>query len=208
MEEFIKLVDKNECIIHHEMLKKYGILELKAGTAHVKRLFNQYELEENKDYKLSNVGEFSKGGKGNTNEYLLHPRAFKICLMRSKNTKLYAKYYLLLEECIKYFNDYQLELQRIYIIEYKNKISDQELNLKFKDNKIDELQKDLKELIKLNKRIDKRSRILEDQLNDANYKLDDVGADLEDTKFKLEQTFKKLKIASEKMFQSHKISIN
>ena len=98
------------------MLKKYGILELKVGTAHVKRLFNQYELEENKDYKLSNVGEFSKGGRGNTNEYLLHPRAFKICLMRSKNTKLYAKYYLLLEECIKYFNDYQLELKEKYIL--------------------------------------------------------------------------------------------
>ena len=55
------------------------------------------------------------------NEYYLHPDAFKICLMRSKNTKIYAKYYLLLEKCIKYFNDYQLELNKKYIIKLKNK---------------------------------------------------------------------------------------
>jgi len=33
--------------------------------------------------------------------------------MRSLKTK---KYYLLLEECIKYFNDYQIELNKKYII--------------------------------------------------------------------------------------------
>jgi len=27
--------------------------------------------------------------------------------MRSKNTLIYSKYYILLEECIKYYNDYQ-----------------------------------------------------------------------------------------------------
>ena len=49
--------------------------------------------------RLSKIEELIK------NEYYLHPRAFKMCLMRSLKTK-YAKYYLLLEECIKYYNDY------------------------------------------------------------------------------------------------------
>ena len=52
----------------------------------------------------------------------MHPRAFKMCLMRSLKTKQYARYYLLLEECIKYYNDYQLELNKKYIIKLKEKI--------------------------------------------------------------------------------------
>ena len=36
--------------------------------------------------------------------------------MRSLKTREYAKYYLLLEECIKYFNNYQKELNNKYII--------------------------------------------------------------------------------------------
>ena len=34
------------------------------------------------------------------NEYYLHPKAFKICLMKSLKTRKYADYYLLLEECV------------------------------------------------------------------------------------------------------------
>ena len=47
--------------------------------------------------------------------------------MRSQKTRRYAKYYLLLEKCIKYFYDYQIELQiiknqRFLIICTKQKI--------------------------------------------------------------------------------------
>ena len=125
--------------------------------------------------------------------------------MRSKNTLVYAFYYLLLEEYIKYYNDYQLELQETYIIKYKTKINKQKENIKIKDDKIDKLQFDIRELIKKNeetstevKQLLKSNRRLEDKLNDANYKLDDVKVDLEDTSSKLEQTFRKLNIATEK----------
>ena len=36
------------------------------------------------------------------------PDTFKYCLMRSKNTNKYAKYYILLEKCIKYYSEYQI----------------------------------------------------------------------------------------------------
>lgn len=137
--------------------------------------------------------------------------AFKICLIRSKNTKVYTLYYLLLEECIKYFNDYQLELKEKYIIEYINKIDKQDLDLKFKDDKInklhnvqellkkkDEILSEVRQLTKSNKRLEKRDHILEDKLNDTNGKIDDVKDDLEDANFKLDKTFKKLNIAVEK----------
>ena len=45
IDEFIELVSKNECCIHHIMLEKYGILTLKKGTSDVKRLLEQYEMD-------------------------------------------------------------------------------------------------------------------------------------------------------------------
>lgn len=39
LDEFIELVNKNECCIKHDMLKKYGIVTLKSGTTDIKNLF-------------------------------------------------------------------------------------------------------------------------------------------------------------------------
>ena len=47
IDEFIELVSKNECCIHHNMLQKYGILTLKKGTTDIKNLINQNEFKEN-----------------------------------------------------------------------------------------------------------------------------------------------------------------
>ena len=114
IDEFIELVSKNECCIHHNMLEKYGISNLKGGTSDIKKILEQNEFIEKEDFDLRKVSEVRpQGGTVMKNEYYLHPRAFKICLMRSLKTKKYAKYYLLLEECIKYYNDYQIELQII-----------------------------------------------------------------------------------------------
>ena len=63
--------------------------------------------------------------------------------MRSKNKKEYAYYYLLLEECIKFFNDYQIELNKKYIIKLKSKIV-------HKNNKISSLEEKLDAIIKSN----------------------------------------------------------
>ena len=41
--------------------------------------------------------------------------------MRSLNTKIYARYYILLEECIKHYNDYQKLLFSTYNIKLKDK---------------------------------------------------------------------------------------
>ena len=71
--------------------------------------------------------------------------------MRSKNTKIYAKYYLLLEECIKYFNDYQIELNKKYIIKLKDKNKEKDILIKEKDNKIDILEEKMNILIEDNK---------------------------------------------------------
>jgi hypothetical protein len=203
IDEFIELVNKDDFCIHHDMLQKYGVITLKKGTTDIKRLFEQYELIENEDYRLRNIAEpVKQGGYITKNEYHLHPRAFKICLMRSRNEKKYARYYLLLEEVVKYYNDYQTEIKNKYIIKYKDKINKQKEIITEKDDKIDELirmnnetNNKINEVLQINKRLDKHSRILEDKLNDANYKLDDVKDDLVDANNKLDLTCKKLNIA-------------
>ena len=115
IDDFIKLVSKKECCIHHNMLEKYGVLTLNKGTSNIKRLLEQNEFKENKDFNLLNVEEVRENrGCVIKNVYYLHPQTFKMCLMRTLKTRKYAKYYLLLEECIKYFNDYQIGLNKKY----------------------------------------------------------------------------------------------
>jgi seryl-tRNA synthetase len=130
--------------------------------------------------------------------------------MRSKNTKIYAKYYLLLEECIKcikYFNDYQDKLKEKYIIKLKEKIIK-------KDNKIDHLEEKLNTIIKNNKDLIKQNnkilknnedllksnKSMQESLNKANYKLDEIHEELETTNTeKLDITDKTLKIVAKKL---------
>ena len=119
MQDFMELVGKDECCIPHEMLVKYKVLTLEKGTTDVKRLLDQYEFLEGTSY-VRNVAEVDSG-RTDKNLYILHTDAFKKILIRSKNTYKYADYYLLLEKCIKYYNDYQVLRLKGIIIE-NNKI--------------------------------------------------------------------------------------
>jgi hypothetical protein len=202
------------------MLQKYGIISLNKGTTDIKRLLEQNNFIDNEDYLLRNVADQLSSGTKYKNEYYLHPRAFKICLMRSLKTKKYAKYYLLLEECIKYFNDYQIELNKKYIIKLKSKIVK-------KDHKIDHLEEKLNTIIKNNEKLIKQNdethkmneellksnKSIEKLLNNANYKLDETleqldevhnelettNTELEDTNEKLDITDKTLKMVAKKL---------
>jgi len=221
IDEFIELVNRDECCIHHDMLQKYGVCSLIGGTSDIKKMLDKNEMVENEDYNLRNVSEVRKNrGSVIKNEYYLHPRAFKIFLMRSLKTKIYAKYYLLLEEAIKYFNDYQHLLKENYVIKLKEKIKNNNLLIKEKDDKIDSLENKLddiikdnkelllnnKELLENNKEIIKRNKKMEAQLNEAlerleitNDKLDDANEELENTNEKLDNTDKTLNLVSKKL---------
>ena len=100
-------------------------------------------------------------------------------------TKKYAKYYLLLEECIKYYNDYQKILKKKYFISIieKNKIV-----VKEKDDKIDILEKKLDILIDNNEQFKKKNNKIEAQLNEALERLELTYDRLDDTKDELDVT--------------------
>lgn len=113
IDDFHDLVDKDECCIPHEFLLKYGVSQLTAGSYDAKKILNNNLAIENKDYmvQVSQSAELQE----QTN-YILHPIIFKKILIRSRNTDKYADYYILLEKCIKYYNDYQL-------LKIKNKLN-------------------------------------------------------------------------------------
>ena len=187
IDEFIQLVDKDECCIHHNLLQKYGIISLNKGSTDIKRILEQNNFIENEDFNLRNVAEVRKN-RGNVikNEYYLHPNAFKICLIRSLKTRKYVKYYLLLEKCIKYFNDYQLQLNKKYTIKLETKVKEQKETISNLENKLDEV---LSELKKSNEKLD----ISTEELKQANSKLDNMNENLEDVKYDLEEVKDELK---------------
>ena len=200
------------------MLQKYGVLKLKNGTFQVKELLIQNNFIENKDFKLPNVREFN-GGRGNKKEYYLTPKAFKLCLIRSKNTTDYANYYLLLEDSIAYFKEYQDKLKD----KLKNiKIDKLKKNIVQKDNKIDTLEEKINLLIETNKKqmnlqqedrieqrkkhkeqIEKSDEILKNNINiteklvESHKKIDNITEELEDTNNNVRLIAKKLDIAVE-----------
>ena len=82
IDEFIELVNKDDCCIHHNLLQKYGISKLKGGTADIKKILIQNKFEENKNYTLRNVSESApSGGCTHKIEYYLYPTSFKICFI-------------------------------------------------------------------------------------------------------------------------------
>ena len=189
IDELLELVNKDECCIHHIMMNKYGILTINDNTTGIiLRTFKQYNFVENEDFRLYNIVQSaSNGGCTHKNEYYLHPRAFKMCLMRSKNTKVYARYYILLEECIKHYNDYQILLRDTYNIKLKDKI---------KENKIiiNQISTENKELhIKIDKVLENNNQLLEDnkklltKLDETNNKLDHTNEQLEDIQDELSE---------------------
>jgi hypothetical protein len=195
IDEFIELVSKDECCIHHSMLVKYGILTLKKGTTDINRLLEQNNFIDN-DYQICHVAELRpQGGTSIKNEYYLHPRAFKICLIRSKNTKKYANYYLLLEECIKYYNDYQLELNKKYIIKLKDKNKENKIIIKEKDDKIDKLEEKINKVLENNKNLENLLNNTNNELNtlkNQNNSLLDSVEDLKDDNEEIHHVIKKI----------------
>jgi hypothetical protein len=91
--------------------------------------------------------------------------------MRSKNTKIYAKYYLLLEKCIKYYNDYQLELNRKFNIKLKLKIEKKDIKIDKLEEKINKILEDNKIMLENNKKILDDNKNLEVLLINSNNKL-------------------------------------
>ena len=77
------------------------------------------KLIENDDYQLAHVRELRpQGGTTIKNVYLLKPKAFKKLLLdihvHEQRIK-FRDYYILLEECVSYYDDYQIKINFIFL---------------------------------------------------------------------------------------------
>jgi len=121
IDDFMDLVGKDECCIPFNLLTKYDVIS-ETSLTHFNRLLKQYDLKEDEDY--SRRGQVCPE---KYNQCFLHPNSFKLILIRSQNTKKYSKYYILLEMCIKYYNDFQIiklqnklkQTQKLAVLELK-----------------------------------------------------------------------------------------
>ena len=126
IDKFLPMVESDDFCIHHDMLYVYGVSSLTGGSGDVRKFINQNEFIEDEDYRLRKVSNpVPQGGYVTRNEYYFHPRAFKMCLIRSLKTRKYAEYYLFLEEVIYWFNKFQIQkLETDLFIANNKKIMD------------------------------------------------------------------------------------
>ena len=168
MEYFLSLIDKkDEFCVEHTKLIEYGIIGDNRSN-NIKRCIEDYDFVENTDY-LGFAAERSaakKRGGHNAKNYKMKPHVFKMCLMRSKNENKYAKYFLELEECFYYYQDYQIKYQKKII----NGISKENKSL---HSKIDELLKYAKNT--------------NEKLDDANDNINEMKDDIENLTDKVEE---------------------
>jgi hypothetical protein len=122
MNYFLELIEKqDDFCVNHSKLYEYNVINMRTdknknqkedSKVIEKCLVDDNQFVEGEDYLVhqvmdSRLPKQHGGFNGNKKEYILKPKTFKFCLMRSKNCKNYSKYYLLLEEMYLYFTKYE-----------------------------------------------------------------------------------------------------
>ena len=194
MDYFLELCNhENEFIVEHIKLQEYGVLNSIDTSQKIKRSLDTLMLIENEDYLVANVGQSRLenqhgGSNGNKKEYKLTPYAFKLCLIRSKNSKEYAKYYLLLEQVFKNYQEYQIMYQKVLLSGKDEKIDEQ-------TKKIDELLRYAKETKEQNEEIKEQNEEMKetiddmnDTMNNMNETIDDMNDDINNIKDAFKET--------------------
>ena len=185
MDYFLYLCEnEDKFVVDQEKLKEYQVINISNDSNKIKRALEQFDLVENEDYRLDNVVvPVVQGGFSTKKLYTLTPEAFKLCLIRAKNSKKYAKYYLLLEKVYYNYNEYEklCKDNKILSISEENK----------------SLHKKVDELLKYAKQTQETLEETNEKLEETNEKLDETNEKLEETNEKLDETNDKLEEAKE-----------
>ena len=126
IEEFIDLVGRVNFCVPHTALFTYGVLTERESTHDIKRLLDQNEFTEGKDYTVfeCNLALNSKRGRQQLS-YSSTPKTFKYILMRSIKQRKFAEYYLFLEEALSYYSEFQKlrlkQQQKFQLMDVKEK---------------------------------------------------------------------------------------
>ena len=106
--------------------------------------------------------------------WAVKPDAFKIILMRSKNTYKYAKYYLLLENIFYLYQEYQ-KLYQIKLLSIKDdKIDEQGKKIDNLQKTVNEQSKNIKEQTNNIEKLMKYAKDTNDIVHELNIKIDEL----------------------------------
>jgi hypothetical protein len=145
MEYFLELTEhEGEFYVHHDKLIEYGVMSSVRSSA-VKVKLDALGLVENEDYsELQDVLQLRpQGGTSTKKVYILTPEAFKTCLLRARrypnqtvDSKIYSKYYLLLEKTYKLYTDYEKQLLFKQLEQKDHQIEQKDHQIEQKDHQL------------------------------------------------------------------------
>lgn len=93
---------ENEFVVEHNKLQEFKVINIIRLNTIINKL-NNNSLIEQVDYIILKFGD--------QKEYKLTPNALKVCLSNSKASAKYFKYYNLLDEIFKNYQEYKLQYQ-------------------------------------------------------------------------------------------------
>jgi hypothetical protein len=124
---FTTIIKRKDFCVESNILVKYGILsEHKNGkpkSNDTLKMLQQYNRVENVDYHRRNVPPMvnrRQGGGKQSEEYIMTPKTFFLCLTRSKNSCEYAEYYFHVLELYDYYEDYYTKMYKQEITNVTN----------------------------------------------------------------------------------------
>jgi len=192
MDYFLELCNnENEFIVDHIKLQEYGVLNSIDTSQKIKRSLDTLMLIENEDYLVANVGQQDskkKHGGSNAKEYKLTPYAFKLCLIRSKNSKEYAKYYLLLEQVFKNYQEYQIMYQKVLLSGKDEKLDEMKQTIDKQSAQIDELLGYAKKTVERNEELKEQNEELYEKVDYMKENMEDMKENMEDIKDAFKET--------------------
>lgn len=108
---FATIVKSDEFCVEQDKLNKYGIISIDSSrntinSSKVKKMMEQYDFIANVDYLQTQESLHTRSGTKYAIQYKLTPEAFFTCLIRSKNSYEYAKYYFRVIRIYRYYEDY------------------------------------------------------------------------------------------------------
>ena len=121
MEENIEyIIKRGEFCVPHTKLIETGVVTINDSMKIRRLLTVTRKFKEGVDY-ICKVAEEGKKKGSPQKTYTLTPKAYRMCLMRSRNSDKYADYYCLLEDAIHYYSEYQVTRHKGEIEDWASK---------------------------------------------------------------------------------------
>ena len=173
MNDFMNIVSHNNIWVNSDMMYKYGIMnDVGKKSTRIKQFLNENGFQEGKHFRGEQLLTPAPRG-GNTYQitYEINPIVFKIALMRSQKTFKFAIYFIYLELCVYYYNQFQIVFKESTIMQIKNNTEVMLAELRNSYNKAEEARrraednqnKLLEKIDKLEKKLEEKSKKILDK---------------------------------------------